>query len=160
MLAWFFDNKVLTRSNSVHTMSESTHQPPSSQRAACNPYSQAAINESLAAFLESYNLPEANALRHPVEHPLRSNKRQKYGEHENNFEVRSHHPNPVFRLLLTSDSRMTLSKLSILRLMQLYLRLTICSVTRAQCLRVHINNLKSHQKVYLQVQGCVTTISY
>jgi hypothetical protein len=70
--SWFFDNKVLTRSNSVHTMSESTHLSSSSQRAACNPYSQAAINESLAAFLDSHNLPGASALRCLVERPLRS----------------------------------------------------------------------------------------
>src|SRR5258708_32879653 len=109
-----FDNKVLACSDSVHTMSESqsTHQPSSSRRAAHNPYSQADINESLAVFLASNNLPVPSAL----ERPSHSNKRRTYREHENNFEVCSCHP--VFNLLLTSDNRTTIFKLTILRLMR------------------------------------------
>src|SRR5260370_40431739 len=134
--------------------SQSTHQPSSSRRAARNTYSQANINESMAVFLASNNLPIPSAL----ECPSHSNKRRTYREHENNFEVCSCHP--VFNLLLTSNNRTTIFKLTILRLMCLYLRLTVHLVTRAQRLRVHINNLGPHQKVAIRVQGHVTMMSY
>jgi hypothetical protein len=155
-----FDNKVLACSDSVHAMSESqsTHRPSSSRRAARNPYNQADINESLAAFLASNNLPVPSALKRPAEHPSHSNKRRTYREHENNFEVCSCHP--VFNLLLTSDNRMTLFNLTILRLTCLYLGLTVHLVAGAQRLRVHINNLRPHQKVSIQVQGHVAMMSY
>src|SRR6267154_4307627 len=115
--------------------SASTQRPSSSQRAARNPYSQSAVNESLANFLANNNLPIPSALKHPAERPLHSNcdKRRMYREHENNFEVCSCHP--FFKLLLTSDSRTRLFKLTI-RLMRLYLRLTIHLVIGAQHLQI------------------------
>src|SRR6267154_3776749 len=139
--------------------SASTQWPSSSQRAACNPYSQSAVNESLANFLANNNLPIPSALKRLVECPSHSNcdKRRTYREHKNNFEVCS--CNPFFKLLLTSDSRMRLFKLTI-RLMRLYLKLTIHLVIGARRLQIYINHLKSHQKVYLQAQGHATMISY
>src|SRR6267154_6038560 len=139
--------------------STSTQQPLSSQRAARNSYNQSAVNESLANFLANNNLPIPSALKHPAERLSHSNrdKRRTYREHENNFEVCSRHP--FFKLLLTSDSRTRLFKLTI-RLMRLYLRLTIHLVIGAQHLQIYINHLKSHQKVYLQAQGHATMISY
>ncbi len=155
-VADFHPATPLACSDSVHTMSESqsTHQLLSSLRAAHNPYSQANINKSLAVFLASNNLPVPSALKHPSQ----SNKWWLYREHENNFEVCSCHL--VFNFLLTSDNRTTLFKLTILRLMCLYLRLMVHLVTRAQHLWVHINNLRPHQKVAIQVQGHVMMILY
>ena len=72
-------------------MSRSIQRPSSSRPSARNPYSQAAINESLAQFLASRDLVVPASLRCPaqgVDLLAHSNKRQKHGESESNSEVR------------------------------------------------------------------------
>jgi len=72
-------------------MSGSTQGPLSSRRrAACNPYSQAAHDESLALFLASHNISVPSPLKRPAQgeaHQSQASKQQNHTEHEHNPEV-------------------------------------------------------------------------
>ena len=74
-----------------YAMSNSTDRPSSSRRrAARNPYSQTAINNTLAVFLADHNLPVPDSLKRSAQgedRRSRSNKRRKHAEHENHHDV-------------------------------------------------------------------------
>ncbi len=73
-------------------MSDSTHRPMSSRWAACNPYSQIAVNKSLANFLANNNYTVPASLKHLAQgEDCRSHSKQWLMEvHGNLPEVCSH----------------------------------------------------------------------